>query len=76
MKTAFVEHRQIFANDINEQLLKAVEAEIQNGCRSFTMGTHGRFDKLFLWACRQLRKRYSDLEIEVVLTSLHSFDKK
>ncbi|MCH5165511.1 MAG: hypothetical protein J1G01_03820 [Clostridiales bacterium] len=75
MKTAFIGHREIFTNDIEERLLKAVEAEIQNGCRSFTMGTHGQFDKLSLWACRQLRKKYEDLDIEVVLTSLHAIDK-
>ena len=75
MKTAFIGHRQIFAKDTDEQLLKAVEAEIQNGCRSFTMGTHGQFDKPSLWACRQLRKKYTDIDIEVVLTSLHAIDK-
>ena len=75
MKTAFIGHRQIFAKDTDERLLKAVEAEIQNGCRSFTMGTHGQFDKLSLWVCRQLRKKYTDIDIEVVLTSLHFIDK-
>ena len=75
MKTAFIGHRQIFAKDIDERLLKAIEAEIQNGCRSFTMGTHGQFDTLSLWVCRQLRNRYSDLKIEVVLTSLHAIEK-
>ena len=75
MKTAFIGHRQIFAKGTDERLLKAVEAEIQNGCMSFTMGTHGQFDKLSLWACRQLRKKYIDIDIEVVLTSLHAIDK-
>ena len=75
MKTAFIGHRQIFAKNIDERLFQAVEAEIKNGCRSFTMGTHGQFDSLSLWACRQLRKKYADIDIEVVLTSLHAIDK-
>ena len=75
VKTAFIGHRQIFAKDIDERLLMVIEAEIQNGCRSFTMGTHGQFDRLSLWACRQLRKKYTDIDIEVVLTSLHAIDK-
>lgn len=75
MKTAFIGHRQIFAKNIDERLLKVVETEMQNGCRSFTMGTHGQFDSLSLWACRQLRKKYTNIDIEVVLTSLHAIDK-
>ena len=75
MKTAFIGHRQIFAKDIDERLIKAIEVEIQNGCQSFTMGTHGQFDALSLWACRQLRNKYIDIDIEVVLTSLHAIDK-
>ena len=75
MKTAFIGHRQVFAKDIDSELLNVIEAEIQNGCRSFTMGTHGQFDKLSLGACRQLRKKYTDIDIEVVLTSLHAIDK-
>ena len=75
MKTAFIGHRQIFANDINERLLTAIEIEIKNGCKSFIMGTHGQFDMFALCACRRLRGKYKDLDIEVVLTSLHAIDK-
>lgn len=75
MKTAFIGHREIFANGVDERLIAAIEDEIDLGCRSFTMGTHGRFDKLALMACRQLREKYADLDIEVVLTSLHALDK-
>lgn len=46
MKTAFIGHRQIFASDIDERLLKSIEEEIISGCYSFTMGMHGQFDKL------------------------------
>lgn len=56
MKTAFIGHRQIFAKDIDERLLAAIDIEIAGGCKSFTMGTHGEFDMLALRACRRLRK--------------------
>lgn len=75
MKTAFIGHRQVFAKDIDDRLRKAIENEIANGCGSFTMGTHGEFDALSLRACRQLRKKYDNLQIEVVITSLHAIEK-
>lgn len=74
-KTAFIGHREIFAESIGERIIKAIETEIADGCKSFTMGTHGQFDTLALWACRNLRKKYEDLDIEVVLTSLHTLSK-
>ncbi len=76
MKTAFIGHRQVFAKNIGEKLADAIRAEIANGCRQFTMGTHGEFDGLALNACRRLRNVYRDLEIEVVLTSLHTIKKE
>ena len=33
------------------------------------MGTHGDFDKEALNVCRELRKKYKDIKIEVVITS-------
>lgn len=76
MKTAFIGHRKIYANNVYENLLNAIETQIQNGCRYFTMGTHGEFDRLALRACRSLRLQYNDIEIEVVLTSLHKIEKE
>lgn len=76
MKTAFIGHRQVFAKDIDEKLADAIRSEIANGCNEFTMGTHGEFDCLSLNACRRLRNTYSDLQIEVVLTSLHAIEKE
>ena len=75
MKTAFIGHREIFVKDIAERLLIAIRTEIEHGCSVFTMGTHGEFDSLALNACRGLRKTHKDLEIEVVLTSLHSIER-
>ncbi len=75
MKTAFIGHRQIFSNTLPRRLIEAIKAEIENGCLSFTMGTHGEFDKLALQSCRKLREEYPGLQIEVVLTSLHTIQK-
>ncbi len=74
-KTAFIGHRQVFGNEVFERILCEVENQIGLGCKSFTMGTHGEFDRLALSACRSLRKRYSDIEIEVVITSLNTIKK-
>jgi len=35
------------------------------------MGTHGDFDKLALSVCRQLKEKYKDITIQVIITSLH-----
>ena len=53
MKTAFIGHRQIFAKNLPQRLIEAIKAEIDNGCLSFTVGTHGEFDSLALSVCRQ-----------------------
>lgn len=76
MKTAFIGHRQVFAKNVDEKLANAIRNEIANGCRRFTMGMHGEFDSLALTACRRLRNTYPELEIEVVLTSLHTIKKE
>lgn len=75
MKTAFIGHRQIFAKTLPQRLIDAIKAKITSGCFSFTMGTHGEFDRLALRSCRQLREKYPELQIEVVLTSLHTIQK-
>lgn len=75
MKTAFIGHRQIFGKTIAKRLEEAIKTEIENGCKFFTMGTHGEFDALTLSICRNLRNRYKDIEIKVVITDLHSIEK-
>ncbi len=75
MRTAFIGHRKVFAKDIEARLAAAIQAEIENGCMSFTMGTHGEFDHLALSACRKLRHTNKELEIEVVITSLNAIKK-
>ena len=75
-KTAFIGHRNLWEQniEIRQNLYKEVEKQILNGCRFFTMGTHGDFDKLALSVCRQLRKTYQDIEIEVVITSFKEIE--
>ena len=75
MKTAFIGHRKIFARDIAERLVVAIQTELESGCKSFMMGTHGEYDSLALLVCRRLRQIHKELEIEVVITSLNAIKK-
>lgn len=75
MKTAFIGHRKIFAKDIDDRLMTAIQSEIESGCVAFTMGMHGDFDRFALSACKSLRQTHKELEIEVVLTSLNAIKK-
>ena len=68
-KVCFIGHRRIGQLGLKDDLKNAVLQEIKSGCRFFTMGTHGSFDELALSVCRELRKDYPDIEIEVVITS-------
>lgn len=72
-KVCFIGHRNIYEN-IREKLKETVENEIKNGCKFFTMGTHGDFDKLALSVCRELRTTYKEIKIEVVITSFKSIE--
>ena len=71
-KTAFIGHREYAGNKLEAELYLAVENQIKSGCKNFTMGTHGEFDKMALRVCRSLRKKYKDIEIEVVITSFNT----
>ena len=75
-KVCFIGHRQIFDSSVRERLKTAIENEIRNGCRFFTMGTHGEFDEVALSVCRELQKTYKDIKIEVVITSLKKIEKQ
>lgn len=75
-RTAFIGHRDFLPQDIEERLRKAVKNEIDLGCKYFTMGTHGKFDINALHVCRILRENYIDIEIEVVITSIHQLEPK
>ena len=75
MRTAFIGHRRVLAKDVEARLISAIQTEIEHGCTAFTMGTHGEFDRLALTACRNLRRTYKELDIEVVITSLNTIKK-
>ncbi|MBR1925757.1 MAG: hypothetical protein IJ837_02755 [Clostridia bacterium] len=70
-KICFIGHRNIYDNKIEEKLTEIIKKEIKNGYNYFSMGTHGEFDKIALSVCRNLRKEYKHIEIEVVITSLN-----
>ncbi|MGN0748469.1 MAG: SLOG family protein [Christensenellales bacterium] len=73
MRVCFIGHRNIYEN-IREKIKETVENEIKNGCKFFTMGTHGEFDKMALSVCRELRETYKDIKIEVVITSFKTIE--
>ena len=73
-KVCFIGHRQILDMSIREKLKKAVENEIKDGADFFTMGTHGDFDRMALGVCRELRKTYKNITIEVVITSFKTIE--
>lgn len=74
-KVCFIGHRHIYNyTEIREKLYNIVEEEIKNGCKFFTMGTHGEFDEMALSVCRELKKIYTDIEIEVVITSFKTIE--
>lgn len=75
-KTAFIGHRKVYFGKIEERLKTVIEQQIADGCKCFTMGTHGEFDEMALSACRSARRDHPDIKIEVVLTSYHTVEKK
>lgn len=75
-KTAFIGHRKIFCKDIDSRLKESISSEIQLGCHHFTMGTHGDFDTLSLFHCKQFRQTDVPIDIEVVITSLNKIKKE
>lgn len=68
-KIGFIGHRDIFDRDLRSKLFLEVKKQVDAGCSFFTMGTHGEFDKLALSVCKELRRTYTDIKIEVVITS-------
>ena len=75
-RICFIGHRNVSFRAVRKSLKDVIEYEIKNGCKNFTMGTHGEFDKMALSVCRELRQIYKDIKIEVVLTSLNLIKKQ
>lgn len=74
-RISFIGHREILDNNLRQVLKTIVEEKIQEGYLFFTMGTHGKFDEMALSVCRELRKTYLNIKIEVVITSLNKIKK-
>ncbi len=77
-KIAFAGHCEfrISNAEMVNRIIYAIKEEIKNGNFFYTMGTYGNFDKLALSCCRELRKEYKNLKIEVVITSLNQIKPK
>ena len=56
-KVCFIGHRRIGFGDIKGKLKEAILQKIKDGCRFFTMGTHGEFDEMALSICRSEERR-------------------
>lgn len=70
MKTTFIGHRYV-DKSIRDRLYKEVEKQIQDGCLSFIVGSHGDYDFMALNVCRELKNKYKDIQIEVVSTNIN-----
>lgn len=75
MRIAFFGHRQIFDKTLPNRLYSVIEQAILAGCINFSVGCHGEFDKLTLHVLLLLKKKYDNIVIEIVLTSLSQLKK-
>lgn len=69
MKTCFIGHRDIIQKDLYSKLLKAIQHQVAQNCKIFTMGMHGNFDKLALTICKEIKTANKDICIELVITN-------
>lgn len=71
MKTiTFFGHRDLFGRDIENKLKEEIEKHIEKDTR-FIIGTHGNFDRLAFSVCKEFKKRYPNIKVTVVFTSLN-----
>jgi uncharacterized phage-like protein YoqJ len=75
-KVCFIGHRKFLPKDIDERLNFAIKNEIDEGCRTFIIGSHGEFDRTALLACKYLNRTYKSIEIEVAITSVNQINPK
>ena len=77
-KIAFAGHSnfRISYEEMRNRIYDAIKEQIKKGYFSFIVGTYGNFDKQALLCCRNLRKEFANLTIEVVLTSLNQIKPK
>ncbi len=73
----FFGHSYINQKDIvNKRLCDIVEKYIKLDYKNFLIGKYGDFDDMALDVCRELRNKYRDIKITVVVTSYTIFNKK
>ncbi len=74
-KICFIGHRDVFEN-IEKRLKAEIENQISMGGNCFMVGIHGDFDKIVLTCLRELKRKYTKIKIEVVITSLKHAEKQ
>lgn len=74
MTCCFLGHRLLYC-DISSRLYDYIEYLIKIGYTKFLMTTHGDFSNLALSQCKFLKKKYNNIEIIVVITSLSNLKK-
>ena len=73
-KVCFFGHRNLWGRNIKDRLLKQVESICDDEVHCL-IGTHGEFDGLALSVCRELKRKYSNLKVTVIFTSLNILKK-
>ena len=69
-RCCFFGHRSILSHEkVFRKLLAEVESAVIEGYDEFFIGHHGDFDRMALDACRQIREKYPQITITVILTS-------
>lgn len=64
----FIGHRMICC-DLIQSVRLAIEEQILMGNKTFILGNHGEFDEMVLKVLREMRKKYNDINVQVVITS-------
>lgn len=73
----FFGHAFIYQKDkVKTRLYEVVEKYVNLGYKNFLIGKYGDFDDISLNVCREVRKKYRDIKITVVVTSYAIFNKK
>ena len=69
-------HRDLCCKNIKERLTKVLQKQIEQCSNiSFLIGSHGDFDNLALFCCRELKKSYPQIKITIVFTNLNILTK-
>ena len=63
----FIGHRML-CDDLIQNLRLVIEKQILMGNKTFILGNHGDFDEMVLKVLREMRKKYNDIKVQVVIT--------